>query len=332
MVDGYYSYNFNHPQGQVTPYRAFSGPSDQFSLNMIELILDRPAEAENSRLGYRLAFGYGNAMNAVNASDPAGLGFAQYLKEGYVTYLAPVGNGLQMDFGKFVTPHGAEVIETRDNWNYTRGLLFTYAIPFYHFGARAKYSVNDKFSLTGFLVNGWNSVIDNNSGKTYGVGFGWNPSKKVSIIQNYMAGPEQANFNSNWRNLLDTVVTISPTSRLSLIFNYDYGHDSIAGLNTPVYWTGIAGYIRYALNDRYALATRYEYYNDHNGFTTGTPQHLQEFTGTFEHTLAKRLVTRLEFRRDYSNRPTFLKGSAPAMGQNSLAAGMVYSFDTKETD
>jgi len=65
--------------------------------------LDKPPDAANSRLGFRVALGCGQAMNVVNASDPGGLGFAQYLKEGYFSYLAPVGkNGLQEDFGKFV--------------------------------------------------------------------------------------------------------------------------------------------------------------------------------------------------------------------------------------
>ena len=40
-----------------------------------------------------------------------------------------------MDFGKFVTSAGAEVIESKDNWNYSRSLLFAYAIPYWHFGA-----------------------------------------------------------------------------------------------------------------------------------------------------------------------------------------------------
>ncbi len=44
---------------------------------------------------------------------------------------------MQIDAGKFVTPIGAEVIESQDNWNYTRSTLFGYAIPFYHTGLRA---------------------------------------------------------------------------------------------------------------------------------------------------------------------------------------------------
>jgi hypothetical protein len=64
---------------------------------------------------------------------------------------------------------------------------------------RAKYAFNDKYALTGFFMNGWNNVVDNNSGKTYGVSFAWNPNKKFGITENYMAGPEQNNVNSDWR-------------------------------------------------------------------------------------------------------------------------------------
>ncbi len=332
FVDAYYGYNFNQPQSRTSSLRAFDGPSNQFALNLIELNLDKPPDPSNSRLGYHLGLGFGQAMNVVNAGDPAGLGFAQYLKEAYISYLAPVGKGLQVDIGKFVTPYGAEVIETKDDWNYSRGLLFAYAVPFYHYGARAHYSFSDKYSLTGILVNGWNSVYDNNTGKSVGLSFAWIPSKKLSITQGYMAGPETAETKGNWRQLVDTVVTYSPTSRLTTMVNFDYGRgDHIVSLVRPVYWAGIAGFVRYAFNERYALATRYEYYNDHDGFTTGTAQHLHEVTGTFQRVVAHHLITRLEFRRDFSNRPVFLKGNSPVSGQNTMTAGIVYAFDLRET-
>lgn len=345
FVDGYYNYNFDHPHTAACPigtvpsafatpcssFRAFDGPSQQLALNMIELILDKPPDANSSRLGYHLSFGFGNAMNVVNSTDPGGLGFAQYIKEGYLSYLAPVGKGLQFDFGKFVTPNGAEVIESKDNWNYSRGLLFTYAIPFYHFGLRTKYTFSDKYSLTAYVVNGWNNIIDNNTGKTYGLSFGWTPNKKVSVTQNYMAGPEENNNNNNIRQLFDTVVTYTPTSKLSLMWNYDYGRgDRLPAFVNPVYWTGIAGYVKYAFNDKYALATRYEFFDDHNGFTTGTPQDFNEVTETFERKIAGNLITRLEYRHDMSNQPTFAKGSAPVKSQNTALAGIIYTFDVKE--
>lgn len=346
-VDGYYGYNFNQPRVKPlstpggsgpslnfgTGLRAFDGRNNQFALNLVELNLDKTPEA-SSRLGFHMAFGYGDAMNVVNSTDPGGLGLAQYLKEGYLSYLAPVGKGLQLDFGKFVTQHGAEVIETKDNWNYSRSLLFSFAIPFYHYGLRAKYTLSDKYTLAGYVVNGWNNVVDNNTGKTLGLQFVWNPTKKVNVVQNYMVGAETPGTNRNYRQLLDTVVTYSPTGKLSLMANFDYGRgDRVAGIPRPVWWSGGAGYLRYAFNDRYAVITRYEYYNDHDGFTIGgPPQHVNEFTGTFERRIARNLITRWEFRRDVASSNVFLKGdNRPVTSQNTVMGGLVYVFDTRDT-
>jgi hypothetical protein len=336
FVDVYYGQNFNNPASRTSTLRAFDTNYNQFALNLMELVVDKQPDATNSRTGYHIALGYGQAINAINGADPAGLSFDQYLKEAYFSYLAPVGKGLQIDLGKFVTPHGAEVIETKDNWNYSRGLLFSYAIPFYHFGMRARYAFNDKYALSGFFVNGWNNLVDNNTGKTYGVGFNWNPYKKFGITQNYMAGPEQNGLNTNWRQLWDTVVTYSPTGRLSFMVNGDYGRgDRIPTSSKPVYWTGGAGYIRYILNAQNAIATRYEYYDDKYGVTTGgfakpTPQHLHGITGTYEHLLAHHILTRFEFRRDISDSPVFTKGTTPVMAQNTATAGLVFMFDSRE--
>lgn len=338
FVDMYYNYNSNQPASRSNGFRSFDVAANQFALNLIELVVDKAPDTANSRTGYHIALGFGQAMNAVNGSDPGGLGFDQYLKEAYFSYLAPLGKGLQIDGGKFVTPHGAEVIETKDDPNYTRGLLFSYAIPYFHYGLRAKYVFNDKYSLSGFMVNGWNNIIENNTGKTYGVGFGWAPSKKLSFVQNYMAGPELASnldpggSNSSWRQLWDTIVTISPTRKLSFIVNADYGHgDRISGLATPVFWAGVAGYIKYAFNDKYALMGRYEYYDDHDGFTTGSAQHFNGITGTFQRMIAGHIMSRLEYRRDISNQPTFVKGGGlPVTAQNTVTAGLVFMFDSRE--
>jgi Putative beta-barrel porin-2, OmpL-like. bbp2 len=339
FVDVYYGQNFNNPVSQTNGLRFFDAPTNQFGLNLVELVVDKTPDPTNSRTGYHIALGFGQAMNVVNGSEPrAGLGFDQYLKEAYFSYLAPVGKGLQVDVGKFVTPHGAEVIETKDNWNYSRGLLFSYAIPYYHFGMRAKYAFNDKYALTGYFVNGWNNVVDNNTGKTYGMSFGWTPNKKFGVIQNYMAGPEQNSINSAWRQLSDTVITYSPTSKLSFMVNGDYGRgdriDEGEGVfSKPVFWTGVAGYVMYAVSSTSAFSTRYEYYDDHDGFTTGNPAggiHFNEFTTTFERVVAHHIISRFEFRRDMANQPALLKGSNSVKDQNTLTGGLVFTFDSRE--
>jgi hypothetical protein len=342
FVDVFYGYNSNQPASHANAFHNFDMNSSEIGLNMLELVADKGVSSD-SRVGYHIALGFGQAMNQINGTDfgpgfPVSTtpNFAQNLKEAYLEYMAPIGKGLQINVGKFVTPAGAEVIETKDNWNYTRGILFAWAIPYTHTGISAKYAFNSKVALTGFLVNGWNNssetnLLNGNSGKTTGFSLALTPNSKFGIIENYLVGPEVFSDNSNYRHLSDTVITFNPTAKLSLMANYDYGHDRPGG--TPVWWSGIAGYIKYAPNDKWAFATRGEWFNDHDGFETGTPQHLSEVTFTLQRMLAGKLMSRLEFRRDMSDQNVFpyRDGSFGDLDhQNTLTLGLVYAFSSAD--
>jgi Putative beta-barrel porin-2, OmpL-like. bbp2 len=336
FVDVFYGYNSNQPIDRQNLYHNFDIYSSQFGLNMIELVADKPVDTDH-RVGYHVALGFGQAMNAVNGSEigPGGTepNFAQYLKEGYLEYMAPVGKGLQINLGKFVTPAGAEVIETKDNWNYTRGILFAWAIPYFHTGVSAKYAFNGKFALTGYLVNGWNNSIDNNTGKTTGFSAAWTPNSKFTWLNTYLVGPEHDNDNSDFKHLYDTVVIYNPTAKLSLMANYDYGHDVFQG--DKGWWSGIAGFIKYAPNDKWAFATRGEWFKDHDGFSTGTAQTLSEFTFTLQRMLASKIISRLEFRRDMSDQNVFpYRSGPPDFGnmdhQNTVTVGLIYAFSSAD--
>ena len=349
FVDGYYGYNSNQPANRTTALRNFDINSDQFSLNMIELIADKAPDPAASHAGFHISLGFGEAMNLVNSTEtgspnapttpvggPVVSNFDQYLKEGYLEYL--IGKKLQINVGKFVTWNGAEVIESKDNWNYSRGLLFSWAIPYFHFGASAKYAFNSKFSLTGYLVNGWNNSVDNNSGKTVGFSAAWTPNAKWSLIQNYTAGPEHTNDNSNFRNLLDTIITYTPNAKLSLMANYDYGSDRFVltstapfVLGTKAHWDGIAGYIKYAPNANWYIATRGEYFQDVGGFATGTSQNVGEFTLTLQRMLATKIMSRLEYRYDASNENVFPDNNGlPKSDQSTLTLGLIYAFSSAD--
>jgi hypothetical protein len=348
FVDVYAGYNGNQPDTRSNTLRNFDINTGQFGLNMIELIADKAPDATAGRVGYHVSLGFGQAMNAVNSTEVGnGVGpgstitnFDQYLKEGYIDYL--VGKKLTITVGKFVTPAGAEVIESKDNWNYSRGLLFAWAIPYFHFGASAKYAFNSKFALTGYLVNGWNNSIDNNTGKTAGFSAAWTPNSKWSVIENFLTGPEQANNNGDFRYLTDTVISYNPTAKLSLMANYDYGSDHVTtgtftgvGPFTDLYktkWSGLAGYVKYAPNAKYYLAVRGEYFDDNQGFETGFGPpglELNEFTVTFQRMLSKALITRLEVRTDSADHQIFRDHNTGfASNQTTATLGLIYAFTT----
>ncbi len=242
--DFYYSFDPNHPQDNMEELRSFESPTNGFDFNMAELILDKAADttSSESRVGYHISAGYGTAAKIVNGSDnPLFTDDANFfVKEAYVDYIAPLGKGLTITVGKFVTPMGAEVIESNANWNYSRGLLFDYAIPFFHFGASAKYAFNSKIALTGYLVNGWNNTIISHaaifdgqfgpsSGLTYGVSLAYTPNMKWSVTTNYFAGPVTGAIGTSgqtlndWKQISDTTIGYTPNAKWAFQINGDYG-------------------------------------------------------------------------------------------------------------
>jgi putative OmpL-like beta-barrel porin-2 len=321
FVDTYYGYFFNKPSGNV-PLRNFDTKHNTFSLGLIEVAAEQKVTTAN-RLGFRLDLQAGRTAELVNAFEPGGLEFLKNIEQAYGSYL--FGSKLQVDVGKFVTSHGSEVIETKDNWNYSRSLLFALAIPYYHAGLRATVPVTDKVTLSAMLVNGWNNVQDNNSGKTWGVGAILKPSAKVTLAQNLMGGAEQADNSRDKRFLTDTTLTVSPTDKLSLMANYDYGKDTVLG--TDVKWQGIALYARLQATPAWALTPRFEWFDDADGFATGTAQKVKEFTITSEQKLGGKLLTRIEYRRDFSDQAYFTsKTGAPKKSQDNITIGLIYAF------
>jgi Putative beta-barrel porin-2, OmpL-like. bbp2 len=362
-VDAYYSFNFNQPGNLGGPsgpngidgngLQFFDENTNQFSLNSIEAVVDRAPDATaggTGRAGYHIGIIYGQAAEAINggnSTDRSNLA----LKEAYVDYIAPIGKGLTLTFGKFVTPAGAEVIETNGNWNYSRSILFYYAIPYFHFGANAKYTFNSQWAVTGYLVNGWNNSQEVNTGKTYGVSIAYTPTKLWAITENYMAGPQDdvalgtgyvGKPNDNYRQLSDTVITYSPNAKWNYIVNGDYGYgDKVGnfvttkGNSKAVDWWGAAGYVKYAPDAKSYIAVRGEYFSDPEGFAVpqfpinGYPSgHAGEGTATYAYNWTSGLQSRAEFREDYSNRGIFEKGGRFVKTQPILTFGLIYTFNS----
>lgn len=336
FVDAYYSYNFNTPAtacltvggvGAFNCLHNFDFTHNSFSLNLAELALEKKPTAD-SRGGFRLDLDYGPTMAWVHGLEPGGVTIFQNIQQAYVSYLVPTAKGsLQFDFGKWVTRHGAEVIETKDNWNYSRSLLFALSIPYYHMGVKMTYAPNDKVTVAADIMNGWNNVVDNNTGKTLGLMATYKPTPEFSVTSNYMGGPEQTGNNDDWRHMFDFTALYTASPQVSLMANYDYGHDAVGD---GIAWQGVGGYLKYQPNSWFALIPRYEFLKDDDAFMTGVSQDVQEFTLTAEFKHKDGVMMRVEYRGDFADTPYFLKDvSETKKNQNVFTVGWVYAFNSK---
>lgn len=185
------------------------------------------------------------------------------------------------------------------------------------------------FNAGAALLNGWNNIEDNNSGKTVAL-TGSYTNHLFTWSHNYIVGPEKNDTNKGLRHLYDTTLLLSPTPKANFYINYDYGVDKniLHGENR---WVGVAGAARFAVNGWLAFAPRLEWFNDAGGFATGTAQKIKEATLTGEVKLKKGVLTRLEYRRDWSNQPFFDHGNEAGShrNQDTLLAGFVVYFGPK---
>jgi hypothetical protein len=325
LVDAYYTYNFNEPAtGTFTPLRNFDVRHNQFSVALVELALNKPATADD-RVGFRFDLDYGQVAQIFNA-DPLDGNALLNVQQAYVSYMLPVGSGLTLDFGKFVTPVGSEPTESKDNFNYSRA--FVYALgPYYHVGARLAYAINEKVAVGGVIVNGWNATGDNNSGKTVGASVTIKPIPRVTFIQNFLIGPEQTDNSDDIRKLSDTNLAITLTDTMAAGLNYVHNRDSIDG--DDVSWQGLALYFRSQITPVFAVAPRFEIFTDDAGLVSGAVQQLKEFTLTGELKSASGLIFRAEYRRDWSDIDFFEKNGGFVDNQNTFTFAFVYSFSSK---
>jgi hypothetical protein len=325
LVDGYYSFNFNHPASRTNNYRNFDAKANQLSLNFAKFTMEHGPDP----VGFKLELAAGRAMEIFHATEPAGSEVYKHLYQAYVSVKPASWKGFQFDFGKFNTSAGAEVTETHLNWNYSRSLLFANG-PYYHFGARTTVPLHKHFTAGFQLVNGWNNVEDNNSGKTVGL-TGALTTSKFNWFNNYYFGPEKTNSNEGFRHFWDTVVNINPTEQFNFLFNFDYGQENMPKAAAQKFY-GLSTAVRLMpKGGRTAFSPRYTWYRDRDGFITGTPRTWQEFTLTADYRMAEGFLTRLEYRRDWSDQPFFDRGAQVANHKNmdTLLVGFIVYFGPK---
>ncbi|MDH3257506.1 MAG: porin [Nitrospinota bacterium] len=337
FVASSYSYNFNKPLTQtncgVAPLtgcaRIFDQDDNSFKLDNTELVfLKETPDVGDIGFRFDLTFGFSlpegaqrlrsSATSTANGLSPIATADDDFdLQQGYVSWNAPIGNGLQLDLGKFVTHVGAEVFDGYDGWNmnFSRTFVFGWGIPFNHTGLRATYDFTDKLTVMAMLANNWGEagVSDNNTDKVLGTQIAYSATDTIGILFNWVGGnqgtatPPISN-NNNWRNIFDIVVDIALTNRLYLQLNADYGAEENAHpvSGGTAKWGGFAGIVRYDFNKWFSMNVRGAHFIDADGFRMGALNNrLWEVTFTPEFRIADNMVIRFEYRHDESNLAVF---------------------------
>ena len=345
-VQGFYQYNLNQPSNGITNWRAFDNQHDSISVDNVVLDTTWSAGRVSGRVALQVGraaemFGmseltFGNAGAAVGRSDGD---IWKFIQQATLGYRLPVGRGLLVDGGIFLSPIGPEGVAARDNWNWSRSNLFA-LLPYYHAGVRASYEFASGLTLTAAVVNGWNGITDGNGDKSV-IASVSRTTDNVEWSLLYMGGVERptgSTAGARWRSLLDGVVTVRASRRLQLRAHANVGIEGLPG-DGGAWWAAGAFYARLELTPWLFLAGRVDVFHEARGVGAGgnEPYAPAIFTGaewihsetaTLELRPRGNLSLRFEYRHDDATAPLFFLGAVDGNGADAPYVTNAHTQDT----
>jgi hypothetical protein len=357
FVSSSYIYNFNQPSDHLNNGHLYDYQDNQFMLNKFDIVVQHPVEfnAIEWQAGYYTEFIFGHDALYTRSKSPDSsldglfnLGDNGDLEQSYVQFNVPVGNGLKVLFGKYVTPMGYELVENELNVNWSSGWQWTYVEPFTHTGLELMYKVNDKWEVDFLANNGWDTVKDNNSSKSFMGRVAWTPNDKTSLSFIAYGGPEQSDnvddpdnavpgANGNWRYGIDFVGTYQITEKLSTAMQWDWGQEQNGDPTDNVglaSWWAVGSWWIYDLTEKVQAGFRADYLSDRDGnrtsdflFPANTGQDLVSLTLTLNIKPVENLRFAPEIRYDHSSlNDAFTDQSGAQDWQFLTSIGVVYLF------
>jgi hypothetical protein len=330
------------------PQYAFA-KNDGFSLNAVDIALDKPEDESPWAAGYHVelmigpdSIPLGNAaIGGVSIGGIGGGAGLTSLRQAYVTLRTPVGNGIDWKVGVFDTIIGYESTSDPLDPNYTRS--YGYSIePTTHTGI-----------LAGAPKFGLNNTAQYESQKTYmgsiaftapdSAGFMKGATLTVGVVN----GVDSQRYSPGSMTSFYTGLTVpTPVSALKVGAAFDFfdlhNGGTAANPSDDSTWN-IGLYGSFQATDKLSFNMRAEYLSSNGsglydiaGVGPGTsPDNVaEEFTATAQYNLWANVISRVEFRWDHAEHGNFFGYSsgtttagAPNRGNDFLLAlNLIYQF------
>lgn len=311
FLDVGYLHDFNYPDNHLFRSRGTTFHMNEWDVNNAMAYL-RKKPTEQSPWGVELTaqggkdtelFGYSATAPVLGGTEVAEA--LRHLGPTNVSYLAPVGQGLTIQGGIFASFIGYDSLYAKDNFDYTRpwGADFT---PYFMLGVNAQYPINGKWSVAGFIVNGYWHLADANAVPSVGGQVTYQPRAHWTIKETVLVGPHQADTSPEFvRFLSDTIVEFK-RDPVTIAFEFTPAEEKISPAGPRAAWVSAQLPMRWQATHRWAFAVRPEVAWDSEGRWTLAQQTVKAFTATVEYRYPiKRVnnILRLEYRVDDSRGP-----------------------------
>lgn len=299
--------NFNVPENNLWRSRATASRHNQAAPNMV-LAYVRKDASEASRWGMELGAqgGYDSVDFAFlqGESKVGGADVLRHVHRANASYLAPLGNGLTITAGLFNSLMGYESLYAKDNANYTRSWIADNT-PYMMFGVNAAYPVNDRLTVTTFVINRYYHLAYTVAQPSYGGKWSYALTPRLTAMQTLYWGPDQTDASLEFWRLYGNHILEWKGDEVTVAASYDVGTENIADQpgSPRAFVMGGNLMVKWHVAGPWSVALRPEFYWDRNGRWTGAEQFVKAITSTIEYKLPYRwtnTMLRVEHRYDES--------------------------------
>jgi len=338
-VDTAVQYNAgNQAQSSVQPIGTLGRTGDKvdnFSLNDIDIAIDKPVDSTPWAAGYHADFNLGTDAQGWSGLGNGNAGTA--VRQAYVALSTPVGNGITWKMGIQDDIIGYEGNTDGANPNYTRSIAWNLE-PATLLGLVGSYQINSLISVQAGIANCTTLGETNLSSKSF-VGSialtapdSWGFLKGGTANLGIVANP----YKNDQYNYYAGFTIPTPINILKVGGAFDLVSVNNSGPGNPNNDSGwvVGGYANVQATDKLALNLRGEVYDLKSGSapinTYGNSANGvgEEFTATVQYNLWANVISRVEFRWDHEDvRPyTFGFPTTPVQDSFILALNIIYTF------
>lgn len=336
FIDTNYQYNFNRPSTSTSPattpqnlLRQNDRAHRQFDISQARIGVSKAA----APVGFDLQLGVGSQLVTINTVDGSTDNAYRLIRK---ATLNVEQNKFMLNVGRFDADFGMERIDSVDNFNYSRSLIFSSTQPLFFTGAIAGYDFGGGFTAQVGVANGVNRFADNNVSLTY-IGKAAYNTGNTNFGVSYVAGAENASNGKAYRHSVNLNAKHSYSSTLSTgaELNFVRGENelvqaaSATGV-TPVVLEnrknatrlGAAAYAQMSMFSDQLEALRVEWLSDREGTVGlnngGTRYFSTTATHRYKHT--QNLSFWGEVRWDTANSDRFYDGENAKNRNNQVTA------------
>lgn len=326
-LETYYGYDFGNPEDHNRPSFIYSyNRHNEVNLNLGFI----QAAYDNDKVRGKFALMAGTYTNANLAAEP---GVLKNIFEANVGVKISKSKNLWVDAGVFASHIGFESAIGANCWNMTRSILADNS-PYFLSGAKISYnSDNEKWFLSGLVLNGWQRIqrLPGNQTPAFGHQLTWKPNAKITLNSSSFIGSDTPDSDRKMRYFHNFYGQFQLSEKFGLITGFDMGaQQQTKGSNDYDFWYSPVVIAKIKTTEKVAFAARAEYYSDQGEVivSTDTPNGFQTFgySLNMDVQVTENVLWRLEARTFNSKEDNIFLDRSQNPTQNNYFLGTALSL------